>query len=435
MERKQLSPNEGETNRNRSREDRAITAKDGEKNKTLNETKRTVKEGEKNRTLSAKDGKKSKALTKTKRARKHHQNRRQENNKMNASRITTMNMEKATSNNKALHDQDETRTKETIQAIEMQGLQEQIKIYETFMQVQNINTSKFKIESTMERMRPKEENQELEMYALQQKIEIYKTIIEVRNYINQRNNQKRQKRNRKGTKKIKPSSTPAFSALATNAIDNNPIIDSGTTGHFWCLNDTTTTESFLHLDNKTPIFEVKPTTNPISVKVSNGQNITSTHEGKLRINLPPEAQKVHLFPDLATSLISVGQLCDHDCTATFDKNKVLITHGDKIVLQGKRNTANGLWHITPTDNDIQTHVSQVAHWALSQETAADRIAFLHACAGYPAISTWTKAVEKGHYHTWPGLTVEAIRKNPPRYSVPMIKVTWTNNAKTSEVRK
>ena len=32
------------------------------------------------------------------------------------------------------------------------------------------------------------------------------------------------------------------------------------------------------------------------------------------------------------------------------------------------------------------------------------ISYLHACAGFPIIATWTYAINKGWYSPWPGLT-------------------------------
>ena len=51
-----------------------------------------------------------------------------------------------------------------------------------------------------------------------------------------------------------------------------------------------------------------------------------THVGELSIpKLPPEAQIVHLFPNLASdSLLSVGQLCEAECQALFTATNICI---------------------------------------------------------------------------------------------------------------
>jgi hypothetical protein len=48
---------------------------------------------------------------------------------------------------------------------------------------------------------------------------------------------------------------------------------------------------------------------------------------------------------------------------------------------------------------------------LAHQTAGDRIAFLHAAAGYPVVSTWLKAIAKGYFTTWPGLTVQTVKRH------------------------
>ena len=46
-------------------------------------------------------------------------------------------------------------------------------------------------------------------------------------------------------------------------------------------------------------------------------------------------------------------------------------------------------------------------------STAQVISYLHACAGFPTKATWLKAIKGGNYATWPGLTVEAVRKHFP----------------------
>ena len=36
--------------------------------------------------------------------------------------------------------------------------------------------------------------------------------------------------------------------------------------------------------------------------------------------------------------------------------------------------------------------------------------FLYGVGGYPVVSTLIKAIKRGHYATWPGFTVERIKK-------------------------
>ena len=65
-----------------------------------------------------------------------------------------------------------------------------------------------------------------------------------------------------------------------------------------------------------------------------GSTITSSHTASLHIPfLPEEACTAHIFPTLTSgSLISIGQLCDSDCTAIFDATTVTIKRHGQTVL-------------------------------------------------------------------------------------------------------
>lgn len=142
----------------------------------------------------------------------------------------------------------------------------------------------------------------------------------------------------------------------------------------------------------------------------------NTHEGYLNVPyLPTEACKAYLFEDMQSSLISIGQLCDSGCIAIFDKKQVSILMDNRIILQGKRDKATGLWHvnITPTEHAPLQGPNILQHAAMSAiaaETVGERIAFLHACAGAPALSTFKDAITAGFYTTWPELTARRIDK-------------------------
>jgi hypothetical protein len=58
---------------------------------------------------------------------------------------------------------------------------------------------------------------------------------------------------------------------------------------------------------------------------------------------------------------------------------------------------------------------------VANNTIADRIAFYHAAAFSPVISTWCDAIDNGHFTTWPELTSAQVRKHLPHGSGPMLK--------------
>jgi len=165
------------------------------------------------------------------------------------------------------------------------------------------------------------------------------------------------------------------------------IIDSGATSNY-CHFDSTTT----------PCFDVKPTKNPIVVRLPDNRTITSTHEGYLRLpHLSKEARKTHLFHNMQAPLISVGQLCDSGCIATFDQDKVVVMFDNHVVLTGHQDYTTGMWQVQLPTNSATNPLhatadlpgpnilEHAAHTAVAAESMPERIAFLHACVGSPAI--------------------------------------------------
>ena len=89
-----------------------------------------------------------------------------------------------------------------------------------------------------------------------------------------------------------------------NKIKGEGHIDTAATGHF-----VTTSCCLL---NKTP------TPNGLILQCTNSSHMQATETGKLDIpSLPENATTEHVFPDTKTALISVPELCDADCLATF----------------------------------------------------------------------------------------------------------------------
>ena len=136
---------------------------------------------------------------------------------------------------------------------------------------------------------------------------------------------------------------------------------------------------------------------------------TTTH-----LNIPNSTSKgntAHVFPNLTTgNLLSVGQLCDDDYTAIFDKDKVVFLKDNNIQFTGNRNSLNGMWYTKIPRTNAQ---SQQANFVLSFKPVEEAIRFLHAACFSPCISTWCKAIDSGFFHTWPGLTSAKVTKYLP----------------------
>ena len=162
-----------------------------------------------------------------------------------------------------------------------------------------------------------------------------------------------------------------------------------------------------------PCRDIKKATTPISVHLPDKRTMRNTHEGFLNLpQLPPEACKTYLFNDMQSSLVSIGQLCDAGCLATFDKDTVSIKKNNALILQGNRDPATGLWTADLSNQPpaASSTASHVAMSAIAAETIGERIAFLHACAGSPALSTFRKAIDSGYFTTWPELTASRVDK-------------------------
>ena len=152
-----------------------------------------------------------------------------------------------------------------------------------------------------------------------------------------------------------------------------------------------------------------------------------------------QARQGHIIPGFTNNLLSLGKLCDADCTAHLDKHSLLVNDKfGKPVLQGKHEAAGArLWRVdiapptadqqpttwqqpTPpvpalTNRPQTTNVGQTTSHAHAYDlpNTPALIAYLHATAGYPVKSTWLQAIKRGAYATWPGLTYALAAKYCP----------------------
>jgi len=115
------------------------------------------------------------------------------------------------------------------------------------------------------------------------------------------------------------------------------------------------------------------------------------------------------------SLISIGLLCDHGCTALFNASTVTVKYKDCIVLTGTCLLITRLWNLNvpspatapPTsvaDTPKVASTTSTANAVINNPNLAECIAFYHASMFSPAISTWCTAINAGHFTSWPELT-------------------------------
>jgi hypothetical protein len=185
--------------------------------------------------------------------------------------------------------------------------------------------------------------------------------------------------------------------------NKSSIFDSGTTGHYILCD--------------TDCFDKHPTSSPLTVTLPNGQQIQSTHEATLPFpNLPKKALEAHVFPELnGHALLSIGTFCDTGCTALFTATAVVIEKDGKIVLTGQRQPP-GLWK---TEENMKcTMLKETNPWtangAYTTQLRRNAIKFMHASVFSPTTATWTKAIDAGNFHSWPGLSSTAVRKLLPK---------------------
>ena len=182
--------------------------------------------------------------------------------------------------------------------------------------------------------------------------------------------------------------------------------------------------------------------------MANRQYIQSTHTANLPIpNLPLEARRTHIFPELHSSLLAVAPLCDSGCQVTFNKHGCTIQMPDNTEIHCPRDP-QGLWTLPPnvfqqanmtqtstrgtreieatrppltterTDRATQPHTAeptQVERPAINRHTntPADLVAFAHAALFSPALATLKTALRKGFLPPFTGLNETMLNRFPP----------------------
>ena len=113
--------------------------------------------------------------------------------------------------------------------------------------------------------------------------------------------------------------------------------------------DTRTTGNYLNLDS--PCDNIQQAVHPLSIQITNGGVIKSTHTALLsHQDLPIQSRKAHLFPELNNALLSIGTLCDNVCEATFNDKYVLILNkgSGKVIMKFTRNPRSNVYMLNLT---------------------------------------------------------------------------------------
>ena len=138
--------------------------------------------------------------------------------------------------------------------------------------------------------------------------------------------------------------------------------------------------------------------------IPNGDNITAKAQYNLHLpHVSQEASEADVLPSFKHSLLSVGQLCNDDCTAIFSKHKCTIYNKqNKPVIICIRNHTTRLYEQQMPANNITNVNHAIA--TLPTSNLWEHIKYLHQCAFSPTTQTWIQAIKKGHFKMWPGVT-------------------------------
>ena len=163
------------------------------------------------------------------------------------------------------------------------------------------------------------------------------------------------------------------------------------------------------------------------------------------LNLPQVpflARRVHIVPELKSwSLLSIAQLCDADCKATF----MMCTHvwihcNGACILTGEHDPEMHLWHVNiPTKpSPISVPPGMLAlhdkcNEMIGLPKVANMVAFAHDAALFsPTLSTLAKALKSNFLINFPGLTIDMLCHHPPQSKAMMMghldqtcKGTWS----------
>ena len=174
--------------------------------------------------------------------------------------------------------------------------------------------------------------------------------------------------------------------------------DSGATSHYIRPQDTSFLQN-IQTFNGPKVFQPDKTT------------LSITHRGLLNLphQLSLQSKIANILPGLSnSSLLSVGKLCNDDCTAVFTKHNFFLLKNKQIILKGHRNWTDGLWDIpfhphTQSQSTINTTSHNINYIIQKDQPKFKLASYLHACLFSPFLSTLQKAIQQGNLLTFPNI--------------------------------
>ena len=103
----------------------------------------------------------------------------------------------------------------------------------------------------------------------------------------------------------------------------------------------------------TPMKNIWPATNPLTINLPDGTVVRSTHICYFQIPGLPTALKGHILPDpMVASLIGIRILCRAGCTVVFTDTTCHVVYKGMTILKGYKDPSTDLWILPITPEEI-----------------------------------------------------------------------------------
>ena len=183
------------------------------------------------------------------------------------------------------------------------------------------------------------------------------------------------------------------------------VWESAASNHYFAMRD------------KNTLINVQPNNLPTTTTITNHSTLQSTLQGNQLIKCLSEiATNAKLFNNLNHSLISIGQLCDDNCTVILTKKNLKVIKNNSLTLMGTRSaTGDGLWDIPILQNEASQKngeptaiKNKITYPTLTPSSlniilrtdkrASDLAAYLHAACFSPVKQTFLNAIKNFFSH-------------------------------------
>ena len=196
---------------------------------------------------------------------------------------------------------------------------------------------------------------------------------------------------------------------------NNSIINTYT--HSTAIADTGSTGHYITTSTPQTIVPASDVSTLPSVTLPDNTYITASHAATIPLSshLTKEATLAYTFPKIAKPLVSIGQICDDNCTTIFTKEKCYVlknTHinisqfSNKSFLTGERDKTTKLWTF-----NLQNSIPNAKANTVYEMKLKELIHFQHKALFSPTKQTWLQAIKNGFFSTWHGVNFKNVNKH------------------------